>query len=56
MANTPYYSKIKRDSQKVKSIWDDDVDPEKVDALSPEEKHKLFPNDYDQQGKPYGDF
>jgi len=29
---------------------------DKVNELSPEMKHKLFPNDYDIDGKPYGDF
>jgi hypothetical protein len=45
---------VKRD--KSRSVWDDDVDGEKVKKLSPEDKHRLFPNDYDANGRPYGDF
>lgn len=42
--------------QKPKSIWDEDVDMEKVKNLTPEQKAKLFPNDYNSNGEPYGDF
>lgn len=38
------------------SIWDDDIDFSKVNKLSPQEKHRLFPNDFAPDGKPYGDF
>lgn len=38
------------------SIWDVDIDWKKVAKLSPEEKHRLFPNDFAPDGEPYGDF
>ncbi len=41
---------------KTSSIWDDNVDYEKVKKLPKEDKHKLFPNEFDASGKPYGDF
>jgi hypothetical protein len=41
---------------KTRSIWDGDIDAEKVKKLSNDDKHKLFPNDYASDGKPYGDF
>lgn len=47
--------KVRKDP-KSKSIWDEDVDYEKVMRLSAEEKHRLFPNDFNGEGKPYGDF
>lgn len=49
------YSKVKKDPEP-KSIWDEDIDESKVMKLSPKERHKLFPNDFDSDGKPYGDF
>ena len=42
--------------QPVKSIWDKNVDYEKVNKLSPEERARLFPNDFNPIGEPYGDF
>ncbi len=41
---------------KTRSIWDDNVDAEKVEKLPKEEKHKLFPNDFAPDGSPYGDY
>jgi hypothetical protein len=41
---------------KTRSLWDDNVDGEKVKKLSKEDKHKLFPNDYAADGSPYGDY
>ena len=41
---------------KTRSIWDDNVDDEKVKKLSKEDKHRLFPNDYAPDGSPYGDY
>ena len=48
------YEDVKK--SKERSIWDDDVDGEKVKKLSKEDKHKLFPNDYAADGSPYGDY
>lgn len=39
--------------RKPKSVWDEDVDMAKVDKLTPEERHRLFPNDYAPDGKAY---
>ena len=39
-----------------KSIWDEDVDYEKVQQLPAGERHRLFPNDFAPNGEPYGDF
>ena len=52
MKNEPDTSK----DTKPKSIWDDNVDYEKVKKLSPEERGRLFPNDFNRRGEPYGDF
>lgn len=41
---------------KTNSVWDEEVDYAKVQRLSNENKHKLFPNDFGPDGKPYGDF
>ncbi len=41
---------------KIKSIWDDDVDFNKVQKLSPRDKGRLFPNDFTPSGEPRGDF
>jgi hypothetical protein len=41
---------------KTRSIWDNDIDGEKVKKLSKEDKHKLFPNEYASDGTPYGDY
>ncbi len=49
------YDKVRKDPP-YKSIWDDDVDLDKVEKLSPKERHRLFPDDYAPNGKPYGDF
>jgi len=38
------------------SIWDPRVDMEKVQQLSPEDKNRLFPNDFSLDGTPRGDF
>jgi hypothetical protein len=45
-----------RKNPKPKSIWDEDVDYEKVMKLSPSERHRLFPNDFNGAGEAYGDF
>lgn len=50
--NEPNYKK----EEKPKSIWDETVDFAKVQKLTPEQKAKLFPNDYAPNGEPYGDF
>ena len=42
--------------KKVRSIWDDDIDVDKLAKLTAEERAKLFPNDYDKDGNAYGDF
>ena len=52
MKNEPDTSKDKE----TKSIWDKNVDHEKVNNLSPEERARLFPNDFNPRGEPYGDF
>ena len=49
------YDKVRKDKP-TKSIWDKDVDVNKLGKLSPAEKHRLFPNDYAPGGAPYGDF
>lgn len=41
---------------RIPSIWDEDVDPVKLRAMTPEERAKYFPNDYNAKGEPYGDF
>lgn len=41
---------------KPKSIWDEGVDYEKVMKLSVQDRHRLFPNDFNGKGEPYGDF
>jgi hypothetical protein len=45
-----------RKEPKAPSIWDKDVDPDKLKDLTPEERGHLFPNDYNKAGEPYGDF
>lgn len=55
METDDLYKSITKDKP-TKSIWDKDVDMDKVNAFSPEHKHKLFPNDYDADGMPYGDY
>lgn len=39
-----------------KSIWDKGVDYDKVMKLSPQDRQRLFPNDFGYDGKPRGDF
>lgn len=52
MAKKPY-SKEK----KTRSIWDEDVDFEKVMKEKDGKKlHEEFPNDFAPDGQPYGDF
>lgn len=41
---------------KTYSVWDKDIDMRKVEKLSAAEKHRLFPNDFNPEGEPYGDF
>jgi hypothetical protein len=39
------------------SIWDDDdVDADKLAKLTPKQRARMFPNDYDGRGMPKGDF
>jgi hypothetical protein len=45
-----------RKDKKTPSIWDDDVDIDKLAKLTKKEKGKFFPNDYDANGNPRGDF
>jgi hypothetical protein len=52
---TDKYDKVRK-TPEPKSIWDDDVDYEKVMKLPGQERHDLFPNDFDPLGNPYGDF
>ena len=52
--NDPY-DKVRKDPP-IKSVWDADVDWDKVMKLDPKERHKLFPNDFDPDGEAYGDF
>ncbi len=49
------YDKVRRDP-KTRSVWDKDVDIEKVMRLPPLERHRLFPDDYGPDGRPIGDF
>jgi len=49
------YDKVRKDP-KTKSVWDRDVDIEKVMRLPPKERHRLFPDDYGPDGRPIGDF
>jgi hypothetical protein len=46
---------VKKD-KKTYSIYDEDIDLNKVKKLSPKDKNKYFPNDYSSDGQPYGDF
>lgn len=55
MAARDPYERVRTD-EKPKSIWDDDVDYEKVLKLPPRERSKLFPNDFAPDGSPLGDF
>ncbi len=45
-----------RRDRKTPSIWDEDVDPDKLANLTPQERGRMFPNDYTPNGEPYGDF
>lgn len=45
-----------REDVKSKSIWNSGVDFEKVMKLPPQERGRLFPNDFSPSGEPYGDF
>jgi hypothetical protein len=49
------YDKV-RTRDRTKSIWDDDVDFDKVLKLPLKERTRLFPNDFNVNGVPYGDF
>lgn len=51
----PTYGDVRKDV-KTKSIYDRDVDYEKVLKLSPQDRARLFPNDFSPSGEPYGDF
>jgi len=48
------YDIVRKD--KVKSIWDDDIDYDKVMKLSPRQRYELFPDDFMPDGSPRGDF
>lgn len=42
--------------EKTNSIWDENIDLDKVQKLNNRDKHRLFPNDYAPNGEPYGDY
>lgn len=42
--------------KKTPSIWDKDIDVDKLAKLSKGDRASLFPNEYNADGKPYGDF
>lgn len=45
-----------RKDEKTPSTWDKDVDVDKLAKLTPEERGRFFPNEYNSDGEPYGDF
>lgn len=51
----PTYEDVLKD-QKPKSVYDPEVDYHKVLALPPQDRARLFPNDFGRNGMPLGDF
>lgn len=50
------WKEIKKSRPKTKSIWDKDVTVDDLAKMTNAEKARIFPNDFDSNGMPYGDF